>query len=222
MSSISTTNDRPKTPYWLIGLATILVSTGIVRPATRRNLRSEMEAGDPAGPKAAREGGNEASQDGGRGRNANSPLELPATGWKDIIIRIYRGIGEDRILAIAAGVTFYVLLAIFPGWRGWCQLYSLFADPATIAEHLNSIAGILPEGGLQIVREQLESLTSQPAPKLGLAMLVSLAIALWSANGGIKAIFDALNVVYGEKEKRGFIRLNATSLAFTLGAMCSC
>jgi len=101
------------------------------------------------------------------------------------------------------------LLALFPGVAATLQL----------AGHLNSVAGILPEGGLQIVREQLESLTSQPAPKLGLTMLLSLTIALWSANGGIKAIFDALNVVYGEKEKRGFIRLNATSLLFTLGAM---
>ncbi len=178
-----------------------------------------MEGGNPADAKAAREGGNGASQDGGRGRDANSPLELPATGWKDIIGRIYRGIGEDRILAIAAGVTFYILLAIFPGVAGLVSVYSFFADPATIAGHINSVAGILPEGGLEIVREQLESLTSQPAPRLGLAMLVSLAIALWSANGGIKAIFDALNVVYGEKEKRGFLGLNATSLVFTLGAM---
>src|SRR3954469_13278300 len=219
MSSISTMNDRPRTPYWLIGLATILVSTGIVRPASRRNLRTEAESGDPAGAKAVREGRNGTSQDAGRGRDADSPLELPAKGWKDIIVRIYRGISEDRILAIAAGVTFYVLLAIFPGVAGLVSLYSLFADPATIAGHLNSVAGILPEGGLQIIREQLESLTAQPAPKLGLAMLVSLALALWSANGGIKAMFDALNIVYGEKEKRGFIRLNATSLAFTLGAM---
>src|SRR3954447_13693749 len=113
MSSISTMNDRPRTPYWLIGLATILVSTGIVRPASRRNLRTEAESGDPACAKAAREGRNGTSQDAGRGRDADSPLELPARGWKDIIVRIYRGISEDRILAIAAGVTFYVLLAIF-------------------------------------------------------------------------------------------------------------
>jgi membrane protein len=211
-------NDRARTPYWLIGLAAILVSTGILRPRGEQGSQRPAER-EAMSLKLAREGGKGASQDVGRGRDADSPLEVPAKGWKDIIVRIYRGIGEDRILAIAAGVTFYVLLAIFPGMAGLVSLYSLFADPTTIAAHLNSVAGILPEGGVQIIREQLESLTSQPAPKLGLAMLVSLAIALWSANGGIKAIFDALNIVYGEKEKRGFIRLNAISLAFTLGAM---
>jgi membrane protein len=212
-------NDRAKTPYWLVALGTILVSTGILRPTMPRNQRPG--APDIARAKAARGGpdGDGPSEDAGRGRHADSPIEIPATGWKDIVIRIYRGIGEDRILAIAAGVTFYVLLAIFPGMAGLVSLYSLFADPTTIAQHLNSIAGILPEGGVQIVREQLETLTSQPAPKLGLAMVVSLVIALWSANGGIKAIFDALNIVYGEKEKRGFIQLNAISLAFTLGTI---
>ena len=40
---------------------------------------------------------------------------VPARGWKDILLRVYHGISEDRILLVAAGVTFYSLLAIFPG-----------------------------------------------------------------------------------------------------------
>jgi membrane protein len=98
-------------------------------------------------------------------------------------------------------------------------LYGLYAEPQTISQHLNAASGVLPEGGLQIIREQIERLTSQPSQRLGLATLVGLAIALWSANGGMKALFDALNVVYHEKERRGFVRLNVISLTFTLGAM---
>jgi membrane protein len=62
-------------------------------------------------------------------------------------------------------------------------------------------------------------LAAQPNSTLGLSMVVGLLISLWSANAGIKALFDALNVVYDEKEKRGFFSLNATSLAFTLAAI---
>jgi membrane protein len=116
-------------------------------------------------------------------------------------------------------VTFFVLLAIFPGLAGLISLYGLFADSNTIRQHLDSLAGILPEGGLQILREQLEQLTSQPPQKLGFATVASLAVSLWSANGGMKAIFDALNVVYQEKEKRSFVKLNATSLALTLSGL---
>ena len=157
--------------------------------------------------------------DSGRGRQASGPTDIPARGWKDIFLRIYRGISDDRILAISAGVTFFVLLAIFPGIAGLIALYGLYAEPQSIAQHLNAAAGVLPEGGLQIIREQVERLTSQPSGRLGFATFIGLAIALWSANGGMKAMFDALNVVYHEKESRGFFRLNAISLTFTLGAM---
>ncbi|HWB48897.1 MAG TPA: YihY/virulence factor BrkB family protein [Stellaceae bacterium] len=133
------------------------------------------------------------------------------------MLRVYRGINDDRIFANAAAVTFYALLAVFPGIAALVSIYALFADPHVIASHLDSLAGVLPGGALDVVRDQLQRLTSQPSSKLGIGLLVSLGISLWSANGGIKALFDALNVVYEEKEARGFFRLNATSLGFTAG-----
>jgi len=68
-----------------------------------------------------------------RGRSADTPAEIPAKGWKDIVLRIYQDIGDDRIVAIAAGVTFFVLLALFPGIAGLIAVYGLFADPGTMA-----------------------------------------------------------------------------------------
>ena len=58
-----------------------------------------------------------------RGEHASTPAQIPARGWKEILLRIFRGIGEDRILAISAGVTFFVLLAIFPAIAGLIALY---------------------------------------------------------------------------------------------------
>jgi membrane protein len=154
-----------------------------------------------------------------RGRHAQTPAQIPPAGWRDIALRVFHGISEDRIMTISGGVTFFVLLALFPGLAGLISLYGLFADSTTIAQHLNSLDGILPEGGMQILRDQLQQLTSQPPQKLGFATLASLAISLWSANGGIKAMFEGLNAVYEENEKRSFIKLNAISLALTLAAV---
>src|SRR5258705_975110 len=154
-----------------------------------------------------------------RGRHAQTPAQIPPAGWRDIALRVFHGISEGRIMTISGGVTFFVLLALFPGLAGLISLYGLFADSTTIAQHLNSLDGILPEGGMQILRDQLEKLTSQPPQKLGFAALASLAISLWSANGGIKAMFEGLNAVYEENEKRSFIKLNAISLALTLAAV---
>ena len=120
---------------------------------------------------------------------------------------------------MSGGVTFFVLLALFPGLAGLISFYGLFADSSTIGQNLTNLEGILPEGGMQVLRDQLQQLTSQPPQKLGFATLASLAIALWSANGGIKAIFEGLNSVYEENEKRSFIKLNAISLAITFGAL---
>jgi membrane protein len=155
----------------------------------------------------------------GRGRDADSPSEIPASGWKDILWRIYQNIGEHRVIAIAAGVTFYVLLAIFPAIAALVSVYGLFADAASINSHLTSMASVLPGGAVDIVGEQITRLTAQPAAKLGLTFFFGLAISLWSANAGIKALFDALNIVYGEKEKRGFFKLNLVSLTFTAGVL---
>jgi membrane protein len=161
------------------------------------------------------------AQEPGRGRHANAPWQIPWRGWKDILWRTYQQIGEDRLLAVAAGVVFYGLLAIFPALTALVSLYGLFAKASTINDHLSMAAGILPGGAVDIIHEQITRLLSKGDAKLGFGFVVGLAIALWSANAGMKAIIDALNVVYEEKEKRGFIELNLVSLAFTLAALAS-
>ncbi|WP_406854297.1 YihY/virulence factor BrkB family protein [Alsobacter sp. KACC 23698] len=153
----------------------------------------------------------------GRGRSATSPTEIPTPGWKDILWRTYEEINNDRVMAIAAGVTFYALLALFPAIAAFVAIYGLFADPATIQSHLDQAKEILPYGASDIIGEQLKTVTAKGSSTLGITFIVSLLISLWSANSGVKAMLDALNIAYNETEKRSFIKLNAISLVFTLG-----
>jgi membrane protein len=157
----------------------------------------------------------------GRGRHAQAPWQIPWRGWKDILWRTYQQIGEDRLFAVAAGVVFYGLLALFPALTAFVSLYGLFAKASTINDHLSAVAGILPGGAVDIIREQVTSLVSKGDAKLGIGFIIGLGIALWSANAGMKAIMDALNVVYEEKEKRSFVKLNLVSLGFTVAAIAS-
>ena len=154
-----------------------------------------------------------------RGRRAAKPTEIPAAGWKDILLRTYRDVGENRIMLVSAGVTFFALLAIFPAIAALVSLYGLVADPATISEQLGSLQGILPQGALDIVGEQVTRLNEKGSTTLGFSLFLGLALSVWSANGGMKHIFDALNLVYNERESRGFITLNLVSLGFTAGAL---
>jgi membrane protein len=158
----------------------------------------------------------EAAREKGRGREAETPTQIPSLGWKDILWRTYEEFGQDRIMSVAAGVTYYALLAIFPAIAALVSIYGLFADPATIQDHLNALSGVLPGGAMEVVGEQVKRIASAGGGKLGLSFIIGLAISLWSANAGMKAVFDALNIVYDEEEKRSFLWLNAQSLAFTL------
>src|SRR4051794_16274424 len=155
----------------------------------------------------------------GRGRRSKSPLQIPWKGWKDILWRTYERTGEDRLLAIAAGVVFFGLLAVFPAITALVSCYGLFANPSTIGSNLQTLALMLPEGSFQIVQDQIARVLAKGNTSLGFSFLFGLALALWSANAGVKAVIDALNVVYEEREKRSFIKLNLLSLAFTIGGI---
>jgi membrane protein len=200
-------NERP--PVWAVVLAALTLL--IQPPADRRPGPSwaRAQSGDAPSVKAEE----------GRGRGATAPSDIPLRGWKDIFWRVYHNIPEHRVVSIAAGVTFFVLLAIFPGIAALVAIYGLFADPSSIGQHLNDLSGVLPGGATDVIGDQLTRLTSQPRSRLGFALAFGVAVSLWSANAGMKALFDALNVVYGEKEQRSFIKLNAISLAFTLSAL---
>jgi membrane protein len=214
-----------KTARWLaIGIGATLAGLGAWRayhpPPPRRKAdlpgrtgdEPEKENADPA-RELARSSADE------RGRHATHPGAISLLGWKDILKRTYGEISNDRLLAVAAGVTFYALLAVFPTISAFVSLYGLVADRATLAQHISMLQGIVPAGGVEIIGEQLARLTEGEGTALGFAFLFSLALALWSANAGVKALFDALNVIYDETEKRSFIRLNLVSLSFTAGAV---
>ncbi|MGU3662195.1 YihY/virulence factor BrkB family protein [Methylobacterium fujisawaense] len=213
---------------WTLALTTALL--GIValprRTARTGSASSERQGDDEQG--AARQAspshsGRDAHEvtrtQADRGRQASKPTEIPAKGWKDIALRTYRDIGENRIMLVSAGVTFFALLAIFPAVAALVSVYGLVADASTINDQLASLQGILPQGALEIVGDQVKSLNEKGNATLGLSLIVGIALSVWSANGGMKHIFDALNLVYNEREKRNFVVLNLVSLAFTAGAL---
>ncbi len=155
----------------------------------------------------------------GRGRLSSNPFQIPFAGWKDILWRTYQQIDEDRLLATAAGVVFFGLLAVFPAITALVSSYGLFADASTIGDNLQTMAVMLPQGSFQIVQDQITRVLAKGDTALGATFLFGLGLAIWSANAGVKAVIEALNVVYGEREKRGFFRLNLLSLTFTTGAI---
>jgi membrane protein len=155
----------------------------------------------------------------GRGREANTPEQIPLRGWSDILWRVLSSISADRILSTSGGVAFFSLLAIFPGIAAIVSLYGLFADASTIGKHLTLLSGILPAGVLALIADQIMFIARQGNDTLGTAFLIGIFVAFFSANAAMAALFDALNVVYDEKENRSVVRFYATTLLFTIAGI---
>ncbi|TQF39760.1 ribonuclease BN [Bradyrhizobium sp. UNPF46] len=187
-------------------------NSGLIRPGPPPDHRNAEANSPETSPTRA-------AVQPGHGRRAKSPFAIPWAGWKDIFWRTYQRIDDDRLLATAGGVVFFGLLAIFPAVTALVSSYGLFADPATISANLQTLATMLPQGSFQIVEDQVARVVSHGNTTLGATFLLGLLLAVWSANAGVKAIFDALNVAYEEREKRSFIKLNMVSLTFTVGGI---
>lgn len=206
-------------PSWAIVLSALLVSIGLAwrsgaSAKARSDPRNEAEY-DNSSPHGR--ASDVARPDDERGRSAEAPSEIPWPGWKDILVRLYHRISRDRILLIAAGITFYLILAIFPGIAALVSIYGLFFDPKTMIGHLDVVASVAPGGAVDILREQLTRLSQQSGTALSFGFLISLLVSLWSSTSGVKALFDGLNVAYEEEEKRSFVKLTAIALLFTIG-----
>jgi membrane protein len=155
----------------------------------------------------------------GRGRHARHPGEIPAAGWRDILLRVFHKIGEDNASLVAAGIALNSLLAVFPALAVVVLIYGLFSSPASVAEDMRPFFAILPPVGAQLLQDQLRSLVAPTQTKLGLGALFSALLAFWSARQGISAIMTATNIAYYERERRGFFTQAAISLGFTLSAV---
>jgi membrane protein len=208
---------------WLT--ASVLVATAVVL-AVRAEEGYREEAlkskASPPSPTPAQEPLNlqvARARQLGRGRRARGPAEIPGRGWKDILLRTYHEVQDDRLVALAAGIAFYSLLALFPAIAAGVSSYALVADVGTIGKLLANLSGVIPADSLAIVRDEISRIAAKSDGKLTFGFLLGLSIALWSANAGMKALFDALNIIYDEEEKRGLVWLNVETLIFTVGAI---
>ena len=116
------------------------------------------------------------SREPGRGRRATTPWQIPWAGWKDVFWRVYASINDNRLLAVAAGVVFYSLLAVFPAVAAFVSLYGIVADASTIDAHLSLASGILPGGAVDLLHEQITKLAAKSNDKLSFGFIAGLAL----------------------------------------------
>ena len=131
--------------------------------------------------------------------------------------RTFKGFRDDSVPDIAAALTYYSVLALFPGLLALVSIVGLFGDPQDTTEMLNEIIrDVGPSTASDTFQGPIESLTRN-REAAGVLFVAGLAGALYGASGYIGAFMRASNTVYGVREGRPFWKLRPLQIGVTLG-----
>jgi membrane protein len=184
-----------------------------------REAPGGLGAAAGGGPSASHETDPDAVANGDHGRGADSPQEIPAKGWKDIAKRTAKEVKQDQVPLLGAGVAFYTLLSLFPAIIAGVSIYGLVADPQTVRDQINELTQRLSPSTAELLEEQIKQITSGAGGALGVATVIGILTAIWSASSGMKALITGVNLAYDETESRKFVKLRGLAIVLTLGAM---
>ncbi len=199
------------------------------RPPQRQDGQGTDAGPGPQGPGAAagsepRAAGTPHHRPGRRRRRwprpaGRAPEQIPPKGWKEIALRLKTEIKQDQVPLLSAGVAFYALLALFPAIIAAVSIYGLVADPDTVRGQIERLTQLLSPQTADIPAEQIRQITAGAGGALGVATVLGILTALWSASSGMKALITGVNMAYDETETRKFLKLRGLALLLTLGAM---
>jgi len=151
-------------------------------------------------------------------RKPDSPTDVSKDSWQYIAKKTYREFSKDQCPDLAAALTYYAVLSIFPALLALVSLLGIFGDAGkTTGALLEIISGFAPADTVDAIREPVQQLSSSSAA--GLTLALGILTALWSASGYVGAFGRAMNRIYEIDEGRPFIKLRGTMLAVTIATV---
>lgn len=154
-----------------------------------------------------------------KGKDADRPTQIPLAGWKEIFLRVKKQLEIDHVQIVSAGVAFYFFLSLFPTLSALVSIYGLVMDVSSVELQMDRLLGNLPAQAHELVSGILKDIVGKSDGKLGISLVIGVLLSLWSANNGMKALFEGINIAYDEEDERGFFKKNAITLAVTLGGI---
>ncbi|WP_159085878.1 YihY/virulence factor BrkB family protein [Aeromicrobium chenweiae] len=138
---------------------------------------------------------------------------------KSTILTAWKQASAQQAPLLAAGVAFYTFLSLFPALIASVLVYGLVASPETVARQSKEITDALPADAASLVVGQLDSLTQTSPGSLGLGLVVAVALAFYSASGGVGNLVTAINAMFGIRDNRNFFKKKLLALGLTVGAI---
>jgi membrane protein len=156
-----------------------------------------------------------------QGNQNGARQDISSRGWREILLRAWRGSNKKNISLIAGGVTFYVVMALAPGFASLVSVYGLLADPHQIERQGNALSGLLAPSARTMIDRQLHMIVATSPRALGLGAVIGVLVAVYTACRGMGGMIAALDIAYGEKERRGLVRFYLTAFGLVVGGMIS-
>jgi membrane protein len=145
----------------------------------------------------------------------DTPTEVPKGSWVNVLRRTLKEFKDDNLTDWAAALTYYGLLSLFPAMAALISIIGLVGDPQTTTQTLLDIVRQLSPDAVRTLDQPINDLTKNRG-SAGLALIVGLALALWSASGYIGAFIRADNAIYEKDEGRPFWKLRPMQMLVTL------
>jgi membrane protein len=137
--------------------------------------------------------------------------------WKGIALDTIKVFLDPDTSPRCAATAFFGFLSFFPAIATVALIYGIVASGPLVAETVDSFTYVLPGMALGILDEQLKNLAAAPPATLGIGLLISIPLALWSGSRGVEALLFAMSRVRGAPERRGFVKEAAIAVGLTVG-----
>jgi membrane protein len=126
---------------------------------------------------------------------------------------------EHDVDIVAAGLSFYALLGLFPALLALVSIYGLVADPATVQGAVLGLAGTLPLQARVLLTQGLTDFVARTSGDLTLTIVLGILAVLWSSSSGMGVLVRAINLAHSLPERRSFFGRRLIALGFTLGGV---
>lgn len=140
-----------------------------------------------------------------------SPITAVLTAWKQA--------SAKQASLLAAGVAFYMFTSLFPALIAGISIYGILTTPETAASQAERLEEVLPAEAASIISGQMDQLVAASASSLGFGAAIAIAIALWSASGGVNNLIIAINQMFSLADDRNVVQKRGLALAMTIGVL---
>ncbi|AXH37544.1 YihY/virulence factor BrkB family protein (plasmid) [Humibacter sp. BT305] len=148
-------------------------------------------------------------------RKPDDPTDVTKPSWKYVLTKTAREFSKDQCTDIAAALTYYAVLSLFPALIAIFSLLGVIGQGQAAADAVLDIIGsVAPGGTADIVRDPIQQFASSPAA--GFALVSGIVLAIWSASGYVGAFSRAMNRIYEIPEGRPFWKLKPVQLLVTV------